>query len=88
MPQSKASVGECWQVALSLFDCGPELAERERGSRRTTEKDGGGDEDEAGSAAERMQMDGGDSTKVEAAKRGRLRCTLLNLWAWSTEKNT
>ena len=30
--------------------------------------DGGSDEDAAGSAGQRLQMDGGDFTKVEAAK--------------------
>ena len=58
--------------ALGKFGkCGTELAKRERGSRRTTEKDGGGDEDATGSKGKRKQMGGGDSTKVEAAKRRR-----------------
>ena len=56
MPKSKASFGEVWKVPLSLSFCGTELAKRDRGSRRTTEKDGGGDEDAAGSAGKRMQM--------------------------------
>ena len=70
-PQSKECFGEVWKVALSLSDCGTELAVRERGSRWTTEKDGDSDEDAAGTASEGIQMDGGDFTKVEAAKRGR-----------------
>ena len=34
--------------------CGTELAERERGTTRTQEKDGGSDEDAAGSAGQRI----------------------------------
>ena len=41
------------QLLFSLSDSGTELAKRERGSRRTTEKDRGGDEDAAGSAGKR-----------------------------------
>ena len=59
--------GKFWGSLESGFSLS-ELAKRERGSRRTTEKDGGGDEDATGSAGKRMQMGGGDSTKVEAAK--------------------
>ena len=45
------------------------MAKREPGSRRTTEKDGGSDEDAAGSVGKRIQMGGGGFTKVETAKR-------------------
>ena len=48
MPWTKASFGEVWEVALSPSDYGSELAKRQCLIRRTTEKNGGGDEDAAG----------------------------------------
>ena len=95
MPYNKASLGEVWKVALSLSIGGTELAKRKRG-RRTTEKDGGSDEDATGSADQRIQMYGGDPTKVEQPggedstemkkEAQELRCTSLNGSAWSTKK--
>ena len=65
--------GKPWEIremALSPLDYETELAERQCGSRRTTKKDGGSDEDAKRSADPRKQMDGGCPKKVEAAKRG------------------
>ena len=55
-PEARPVLGEVWKVAPSLYDCGPELARRERGSRRTIEKDGGGEEDTAGSTGKIMKV--------------------------------
>ena len=54
-PEARPVLGEVWKVAPSLYDCGSELARRERGSRRTTEKDGGGEEDAARSSGKRSR---------------------------------
>ena len=56
----------------SLLAIGAELAVCHSCSGRIAEKDGDDGKDAAGgSSNEREQMDGGDSTKVETAKRGR-----------------
>ena len=60
------------EVALPLVDSGSELALCQRCSGRIAEKDGDdGKNAAAGSSTKRKQMDGGDPTKVEAAKRRR-----------------
>ena len=56
----------------SLSDHGTELVERECRSRRTTQEDGGSDEDATRSADQREQMDAGNLKKVEAARRAGL----------------
>ena len=56
----------------SPFAAGAELAMCQCSSSRSEEKDVGDGEDAAGSVGKRRQMGGGDSTKVEAAKRRRL----------------
>ena len=57
-------------MALSPCAFGAELALCQRCSRSAAVKDGD-DGKVAGSSSEREQMGGGDSTKVEAAKRRR-----------------
>ena len=97
-PEARPAFGKVWKVALSLSDCGTELAKRERGSRRTTEKDGGGERMQqevqvkesrwAEEIPQRLkQPKGEDRTEMKKEAR-RLRCTLLNGSAWSTDKNT
>ena len=83
-------------MALSPFAFGAEMAMCQRCSGWTAEKDvDDGKDAAAGSSGKREQMGGGDSTKVEAAKRRRtemkrkekmLRCTSPNGSAWSTER--
>ena len=71
-PKSETSFGEVWKMALSPFAFWAELAVCQRCSGRTAEKDGDDGKDAAeGGSGESEQMDGGDSTKVEAAKRRR-----------------
>ena len=60
---------EVWEVALSPLGCGEELAKRQYCSRRTTKKNGGSDEDATRIADQRKQVDGGNTKKVETAKR-------------------
>ena len=67
--QSETNLVEVWGVALSPFAFGAELAMCQRCGGRTTKKDGGDGKDAAGRSGKRRQMGGGDSTKVEAAKR-------------------
>ena len=68
-PQSEGNLGEILEVALSLFDSGAELAERQCCSRRPQRRTEEPDEDAAGSADQRRQMGGENPVKVEAAKR-------------------
>ena len=63
--QTLGKTGTC----PSPFDSGAQLAMCQRCTRRTAEKEGGDGEDAAGTSGKRRQMGGGDSTKVEAAKR-------------------
>ena len=67
--QRETNLEEVWEVALSPFAFGAELAMCQRCGGRTTEKDGGDGKGAAGRSGKRRQMGGGDSTKVEAAKR-------------------
>ena len=69
--ERKTNPGKDWEVAPSPFAVGAEWAWCQRCSRRTGEEDGGDEEDSAGTSGERTQIGGGDSTKVEAAKRRR-----------------
>ena len=83
-------------MALSTFAIGAELVVCQCCSGRIAEKDGDDGKDAAaGSSGKREQMGEGDSTKVEAVqrrrqdrneKKKRLKCTLLNGSAWSTER--
>ena len=59
---------EVWEVALSPFDSGAELANRQCCSRRTTKKNGGSDEDATRSADQRKQMDGGNTKRCNQPK--------------------
>ena len=94
-PKASQTLGKFGKWLFSPFATGAELAVCQCCSRGTAEKDGGDGEDAAGSAGERRQMGGLDSTMVEAAKREKtglklrkrqqlLRCALLNGSAWST----
>ena len=71
--QSETNLVEVWEVALSPCAFGAELAMCQRCGGRTTEKDGGNGKDAAGRSGKRRQMGGGDSTKVQAATRRRLK---------------
>ena len=70
-PKARQPLGEVWEVALSLFSFGAELVMCQRCGGRTAEKDGGDCKDAAGSSGKRRQIGGGDSAKVEDAKRRR-----------------
>ena len=70
-PQSETNLGEIREVALSLFVTGVELTEDQCRHRRTTMKNGSGDETATRSADQRKQFEGKSPQKVEAAKRGR-----------------
>ena len=66
----QTSQNEVWKIALSLCAERAELATCQRRSRRIAEKDGDdGKVAASGSSSEREQVGGGNSTKVEAAKR-------------------
>ena len=68
-PQSDTNLGEIWELALSPLDSGEDLAKCQCCSRRTTKKNGGSAEIATRSAEQKKQMDGGNTQKVEAAKR-------------------
>ena len=94
MSQSVTNLGKMWEVALSLSGIGPELAKCQCCSRRTSKKNGGGDENAARSADQRKQSKGDSKQpkkgedRIEMKKEVRaLRCTLLSGSAWSTEKS-
>ena len=59
---------DCCALALRA-----ELAVCQRCGGMTREKDGGDGKEQQGRSGKRRQMGGGDSTKVEAAKRRRLK---------------
>ena len=69
--QSETNLGEGWKVDIYPFAFGSELALCQCCGGRIAEKDGDDRNDAAGSSGYRKQMGGGDSTKVEAAKRRR-----------------
>ena len=85
-----------WEVALSHFATGAEFAKCQCCSRRTTKKNGIGDENATRSADQRKQFEGEGTQKVKAAKREDrnemkkevrvLRCTSLSGSTWSTER--
>ena len=67
--QSETNFGEVWNVALSPFAFGAALPVCQRCGGRTAEKDGGSEEDAAGSPGQTAHLGSGDLTEVEAAKR-------------------
>ena len=68
-PRSEANLGEVWEVVLSPSDGEAELAMRQCCSRRATQNRGS--DKDATRRAPRKQLDGGNTKKVEAAKRRR-----------------
>ena len=88
---------EIWEVALSPFVSGTELAKCQCCNRRTIKKDGSGDEDAARSAVHKesrlaeetpkmwKQPKGEDRTEMKKEARVWV-CTVLNGSAWITEK--
>ena len=74
--EREANLEKIWEVALSPFAAGAELAMCQCCSRRTAEKDGGDDEDAAGSAGKRKQLEhpkGGGTQKGKTGLRRRER---------------
>ena len=53
--QSETNLGEVWEVALSPFTFGTELAMCQRCGGRTAEKDGGDGKDAAGSSGKKKE---------------------------------
>ena len=70
-PKARQTLGIFGKWLFLLLNLGQHWLWSQCGSRRTTKKDGRGDEDAARSADQREQMDRGNPTKVEAAKRRR-----------------
>ena len=74
-PQSEANLVEIWEVALSPSAAGAELAKYQCCSRRTTEKNGSGDENLTRSADRRNQL--AWSTERQYMRRYRGKCDIF-----------